>query len=147
MMSAFNLATVTLKNKNGFTLIELLIVISLIMLAISLVGPSTVKMVDKANAQAEYIHLQNQIKKISNGAFSSSAEYRFEFSNYKISLYKNNVKIQDSSFEYLSFDSQTIEINSRGYPSPENLIVDLPNRREELNLFRLVEGTSGKVEN
>jgi len=145
-MSAFNLALKPKYSGSGFTLIELLIVISVMMVAISLVGPTTLKMVDKAKAQTEFINLQNQIKKISYNAFASASEYKIEFKGSQVKVYKNSLKLLAASFEYLSFNEQSIELNSRGYPYPEKLVVDFPARKETLNLFRLIEGTSGKVE-
>jgi len=133
------------KRVSGITLIELIIVIALMMLMIGLVGPLTFKIVDKAHAQTEYINLQNSIKRLSYNAFTSAAEYKLLFQGGQLKILKNGKYFLNTSFDYLTFSNQSIDLNSRGYPYPEILRVNFPNKQREINLFRLIEGTNGKI--
>jgi len=144
-MLAFKAPNCAINRVSGITLIELMIVISLMMLIISLVGPLTLKMIDKAQAQTEYIRLQNKLKQLSYNAFTNAAEYELLFQGSHVKVLKNNKFLLESDYSYLTFNKQSISLNSRGYPYPEKLIVNLPNKQKQINIFRLIEGTDGKI--
>lgn len=129
----------------GFTLIELIIVMSIMTIVLSLVGPLTLKMIDKAQAQSELISLKNSIKKVSYIAFASATQHSFKLERKDISVFKSGTKQKQTRFDYLDFPSQVITFNSRGYPSPETLEVRLLNQNERINLFKLIEGVDAKI--
>lgn len=129
----------------GFTLIELIIVMSIMTIVLSLVGPLTLRMLDRAQAQSELISLKNSVKKVSYIAFASATQHSFELEQNQISIYKSGLFKKRAEFDYLTFPSQTITFNSRGYPSPETLDVKLLNRNEKINLFQLIEGVDAKI--
>ncbi|WP_448552114.1 pilus assembly FimT family protein [Thalassotalea montiporae] len=125
----------------GFTLIELIVVISIMAIALSLVGPLTIEFIAKAQAQSELVSLKNSLKKISFKAFSTATEHQVLFNNNVLSLYTREQLVDSKTFEHLHFDKQAIKFNGRGYPFPEVLNLDKLNKQESINLFRLVEGT------
>ncbi|WP_076410991.1 type II secretion system protein [Shewanella sp. UCD-KL12] len=130
----------------GFTLIELIVVMLIMSIVLSLVGPLTLRMLDRAQAQSELISFKNSISKVSYIAFASATEHSFELNKDQLIVYKANRELQQTKFDYLSFAPQTITFNSRGYPYPETMVIELPNKSEEVNLFKLVEGVDARIE-
>jgi prepilin-type N-terminal cleavage/methylation domain-containing protein len=128
----------------GFTLVELLIVMAIMSLILSIVGPLTVKMVDKAQAQSELITLKNAIHKLSYKAFASATPYTLTLNSKILRLESERSNPSIHRFEYLSFSDQVITFNSRGYPSPETLSFFLQGRNDTINLFKLIEGVNEK---
>jgi prepilin-type N-terminal cleavage/methylation domain-containing protein len=128
----------------GFTLVELLIVMSIMGLILSLVGPLALNMIDKAQAQSEFISFKNNLKKISYISFASATEHSVTLDVQTISILKADESIQQSQFKYLQFPSQKITFNSRGYPFPESINVSFNNKIETINVFKLVEGVDEK---
>lgn len=126
----------------GFTLVELLIVMAIMSLILSIVGPLTVKIVDKTQAQSEFISLKNAVNKVSYKAFASATPYVLTFDNRTLNLESKNSTPSIHRFEYISFPQQVITFNSRGYPSPESLNVSMQGRDETINLFKLIEGVN-----
>ena len=131
-----------IRNPNsGFTLIELIVVISIMAIALSLVGPLTIDFIAKAQAQSEFVSLKNSLKKISFKAFSTAAEHELVFNDNVLSVFSQEQLIESKTFEHLNFSEQTVRFNGRGYPFPEVLTLDKRKQQETINLFRLVEGT------
>jgi prepilin-type N-terminal cleavage/methylation domain-containing protein len=129
---------------NGFTLVEMLIAISIMGLILSLVGPLTLKVIDRAQAQSELISFKNNLKKVSYVAFVSSTEHTFVFEDNNAIIFKADKKYAKISFKHLLFTPQELTFNSRGYPSPEILEFNSANKTVSLNVFRLIEGANEK---
>ncbi len=130
---------------SGFTLIELIVVMSIMSIVLSLVGPLTLRMLDRAQAQSELITFKNSIKKVSYIAFASATQHSFDLKQHELVVYKAGEELQQTQFDYLSFEPQTVTFNSRGYPSPEELTIHLLNKSEQVNLFKLVEGVDARI--
>lgn len=118
---------------------------SIMTIVLSLVGPLTLRMLDRAQAQSELISLKNSVKKVSYIAFASATKHSFRLEQDQVSIYKSDTFQKRAQFDYLTFPSQTITFNSRGYPNPEILNVRLLNRSEKINLFQLIEGVDAKI--
>lgn len=118
---------------------------SIMTIVLSLVGPLTLKMIDRAQAQSELIAFKNSINKVSYIAFASATEFRFELAGKQVSVYRAGDMYQQTQFEYLTFTAQQVTFNSRGYPTPESIKIALPQRTEDINLFRLIEGVDAKI--
>jgi prepilin-type N-terminal cleavage/methylation domain-containing protein len=131
--------------KSGFTLIELIVVMSIMSIVLSMVGPLTLRMLDRAQAQSELISFKNSVKKVSYIAFASGTEYSFELKNHQLIVYRADDELQQTEFDHLNFEPQIITFNSRGYPSPEELSIKLLNKNEQVNLFKLVEGVDARI--
>lgn len=129
----------------GFTMIELLTVITIMSLLITLVGPTSIKFLAKAQAQAEFIQLKNDLKKISYLSFVSATVQQIGFDQNQGIVTKNQQKNATLSYEHISFSPQQVRFNSRGYPSPEILVVNFASKSKEINLFKLVEGVDAKI--
>lgn len=142
----------------GFTLIELLVVMLLMALAASLVGPASVRLVEKMQAQAEVKDLQQHIRAWSYQAYHKDQASNLVFEGSTItqsntdvwsSKTSKNYAVSDAGdsnvrrvrFAHILFPQQQIQLNSNGYPYPEQLIFEVQGVKQELNLFRLVEAT------
>jgi prepilin-type N-terminal cleavage/methylation domain-containing protein len=130
---------------SGFTLIELIVVMSIMSIVLSMVGPLTLRMLDRAQAQSELISFKNSVKKVSYIAFASGTEYSFELKQHQLIVYRADDELQQTEFDHLNFEPQIITFNSRGYPSPEELSIKLLNKNEQVNLFKLVEGVDARI--
>jgi prepilin-type N-terminal cleavage/methylation domain-containing protein len=129
----------------GFTLIELITVISIMAIVLSLVGPLTIKFIDKAQAQTEFITLKNNLKRISFLSFASATPHTLKFINNNVIVSKKSMPDKVLSFNYLNFNEQQLYFNSRGYTEPETLQVNFLNKNETINVFKLVEGVDAKI--
>jgi prepilin-type N-terminal cleavage/methylation domain-containing protein len=132
-------------SNRGFTLIELIIVMSIMTIILSIVGPLSLNMIDKSQAQSEYIQLQNELKKVSYLAFATASRHELTFEKKTVTLTKGRSNKQKFDFEYLTFIPQSISFNSHGYPHPEELTVSFLKRNERINLFKLVEGVDATI--
>jgi len=117
----------------GFTLIELMIVMSIVALLLTMVGPLAISAVDKANAKQEMLTMKNWLKKISYRAFATGNSYQLKLSGKKAELFivkkyveqhdKEKVNQQLSpiishSFETLFFQPQVLTYNAKGFVTP-----------------------------
>ncbi|BDR19525.1 MULTISPECIES: prepilin-type N-terminal cleavage/methylation domain-containing protein [Vibrio] len=129
----------------GFTLIELLIVLALMGLAASLVGPATIAQVEKAEARAELQKLKSLVRKTSNLAFNRGGDIGLYVRNNELTLLDTSQQPTSEkhiTFKFLGFpEEQMVAFNRNGYPDPEYLVVVFRGARQEINLFRLVEAT------
>lgn len=130
-----------MKLLKGFTLIEMLIVMSIMAVVMSLVGPLTIEFINKSQAQSEFISLKNQLKKISFLAFSSANEQKVILRNSSLIVSSTTSSPKTIIFTHLRFPEQQVNFNASGYPFPEKLQVRKLKSAEEINLFRLIEGT------
>jgi len=133
------------KLNNGFTLIELITVMSIMVIILSLVGPLTIKFIDKAQAQSEFITLKNSLKKVSYLSFASATPQMLTFENKQLIISKPNTENKKFTFKFLTFSPQKISFNSRGYTSPEVLTLSFLNDKQDINLFKLIEGEDAKI--
>ena len=133
------------KGVSGFTMIELLTVITIMSLLITLVGPVSINFIKKTQAQSEFIQLKNDLKKLSYLSFVSATIHQIDFSEQQALVIKNKQQSNVLKFQHLHFDPQQISFNSRGYPNPEYLTVNFVNKKEQINLFKLVEGVDAKI--
>lgn len=118
---------------------------SIMAIVLSLVGPLTIRMIDRAQAQSELISFKNTLQRMSYLSFARATEHSLIFENQQVTLKKADKVINQSTFDYLSLGDQSLTFNSRGYPSPEILTIELPSRSVQVNIFRLVEGVDAQV--
>jgi len=153
------------KTAFGFTLIELMIVMSIIALVMSLVGPLTIQGYEKIQAKEEQMTLQNWIKGNSYRSFATSKAGTISLENNAITfnyqLDKTNSLSTDKlstgettdnqeskpavamlNFELLTFPKQTIKVNTFGLIQPAAIIVLVNGKERIINLSKKVNGSS-----
>ncbi len=110
-------------NSKGFTLIELIIVMSIVVLLTTMVGPLAIRNLEKAQAKSELLSLKNWIDKISYRAYISSQKLDLIFRGKQVVLqsHDNTQIIKNQQFEFLFFQPQTLSFNRKGFVSPDNI--------------------------
>ena len=100
----------------GFTLIELMIVLSIVALILTMVGPFALNIIDKAQAKQERLSIENWLSKVSALSFYSGQTYKVEFNGNAVSLFSTQKEqtIEKVSFDSLFFQPQTLVFNSKG---------------------------------
>lgn len=118
------------------TLIELLIVFSIVGMLVSLVSPSIQKTFDRASAQGEWLHLQNQLRSVAFKAYSSGRAIEVDFAGTELRI-KSSVDKDEKAIAYrhLFFDpTQTIRFTSNGFSSADSLRVSQSGRERIMRL-------------
>ncbi|WP_206484700.1 type II secretion system protein [Thalassotalea sp. G2M2-11] len=100
----------------GFTLIELMIVLSIVALLMTMVGPFALNIIDKTQAKQERLSIENWLRKVSSLSFYSGQVLWIEFNGRLVSLYnpKKQQTIEEIRFESLFFQPQKLVFNNKG---------------------------------
>jgi prepilin-type N-terminal cleavage/methylation domain-containing protein len=145
---------------NGFTLIELMIVMAIVSVLITMVGPLAINSLEKAEAKQELLTLKTWIRKISYRAYSVGQSFTLELSGKRATLYhdntifNNNIKTTKSSaidksdrevimtktFGALFFQPQKLLYNEKGFVEPKQLVGTYRERQFQINLYEWVNG-------
>ncbi|MCJ8296689.1 MAG: type II secretion system GspH family protein [Colwellia sp.] len=109
----------------GFTLIELMVVMSIVALLMTMVGPLAINTVEKANAKQEMLTMKNWLRKISYRAFATGKSYQLKLAGKKAELFITASNIEQPttavishSFETLFFQPQILTYSNKGFVSP-----------------------------
>ena len=139
-------------NFHGFTLIELMVVMAIVALLLTMVGPLAINAVDKANAKQEMLTMKNWLRKISYRAFATGKQYQLKLAGKKAELFTIEKGIEQSnhnqqvtplithSFESLFFQPQVLIYNDKGFVSPTTIQGTYRNQTLQLDLKQWVNG-------
>ena len=109
-------------HSRGFTLVELLIVITLMMLAVGLVAPIGLNMVDKANKQQNIILLKTLYDKTSHISFINAQPAQLHIDQNKVVIYQREQIVTTHVLDSLSSeDKQVVLFNRNGLASLNEL--------------------------
>ncbi|MDX2370003.1 MAG: type II secretion system protein [Colwellia sp.] len=125
------------KRNSGFTLIELMVVMSIVALLMTMVGPLAINAVDKANAKQEMLTIKNWLRKVSYRAFYTGQEYTIKLAGKEVQLfyrYEQITAITKIEFETLFFQPQTLNYNNRGFVEPNKVTGTFQGKTMELDL-------------
>ncbi len=103
-----------MKLQRGFTLIELLIVLTILGLAASLVGPLTVRQVDKINVVKERQQLFALIEEIAFQSYLHRGDTQVICAGNTITA-QGPQGVTTHQFAILSFPAQQLQVNSHGF--------------------------------
>ena len=144
---------ILLKSKyKGFTLIELMVVMSIVALLLTMVGPLAINAVDKANAKQEMLTMKNWLRKISYRAFTTGTAYQLKLAGKKAELFAIESEMEQSderqqlsplithTFESLFFQPQVLTYNKNGFVSPTMLQGTYRNNTLKVDLSQWVNG-------
>lgn len=147
--------------KAGFTLIELMVVMSIVALLMTMVGPLAINTVEKATAKQEMLTMKNWLRKISYRAFATGNSYQLKLAGKKAELYlaeKNVIQGNEEnqsqlfppvithSFETLFFQPQVLTYNAKGFVSPTAIQGTYRNKTLQLDLTQWVNGEEPELE-
>ena len=133
----------------GFTLIELMIVLTIVGVLMTMVGPLAVQSVEKAQAKQEMLSLKNLLRKVSAKAFNTGNEYRVILSGKQVTLYlaDNEEKPQELfEFEYLFFQPQKLYYSNKGFVEPTLVKGTYRDKPLDLDLNLWINGQEVKVD-
>jgi prepilin-type N-terminal cleavage/methylation domain-containing protein len=103
-----------MSRRPGFTLIELLIVLLILSLGASLVGPVTLRQVEKTRALAEREQLAIALQQARFTAFTQAAAVQIAANGTELIVQYPQQSLR-FEFEYLSFPRQELVVNSHGF--------------------------------
>lgn len=131
----FKKQSVVKKDNAGFTLIELMVVMAIISIAYSLVGPNLLQSYENIQARAEVRELNETIKKLSYKAFLTGKEIDIALENnvVRYNFTKNDKQIK-LNYRYLRFPAQQLKVSSSGFIDQVSFITLIDNISEEVSL-------------
>lgn len=103
-----------MKQHRGFTLIELLIVLTILGLAASLVGPFTARQLDKIKVVKERQQLFSVLEDVAFKSFLDRAGATVEVAEKRLRV-QWPTETAEYHFDILSFPSQRFTVNSHGF--------------------------------
>lgn len=116
---------------SGFTLVEILIVLGLMGLVLTLVGPMLQHQVERADASAEYIEARQYINNSGKVAFLQNQRVVLYFDGKTLN---RQIAGRDERIEYnhLFFPKQQLVFNPHGYTESESVSVVAGRRHLEI---------------
>jgi prepilin-type N-terminal cleavage/methylation domain-containing protein len=114
----------TCSRRFGFTLVELLIVITIVGLLGSLVGPYGAKLFDRARAQEERVEIERWIHRLSMDAFMNGWSTTVDGQGSRIawSIDGRETGLKDLRFSFIE-PGTTISISRNGIAQPGTLVI------------------------
>lgn len=121
----------------GFTLIELMIVIVIIALGAGLVGPLSLKELNKSRAKVEYLELRNTLKTMTSQAYARGFGYQVILAAKTMTIKSaNGAQVYD--YEYITLPGVTFYINHNGFPSVDKLTVQVGKKAQPLSMIDML---------
>jgi prepilin-type N-terminal cleavage/methylation domain-containing protein len=138
----------SLRQQLGFTLIELMIVMSIVALLLSLVGPMAIQNLEKAEAKQEMLMMKNWLKKISYRASATGQQHQLKLSGNTAELYMITTEQNESSshiiitktFNSLFFKPQQLTYSAKGFVTPDVLQAQYRSNDLTININHWVNG-------
>ncbi|CAH9056817.1 hypothetical protein PSECIP111854_01870 [Pseudoalteromonas sp. CIP111854] len=136
-----------MKHINGFTLIELMIVMMIVALLTSLVGPLAFESLSRSQAKSEVMEVKRVLASASQKAFLLGEKLEIELSGSEIKILKvDNVQLlKQMNFELVSFKPQKFEFNSKGLTQRKIVVVNYRNRDSEIDVIELITGSKQDI--
>lgn len=117
----------------GFTLVEILIVMGLMGLVLTLVGPLLQHQVEKADASAEFIEARQYINNSGKVAFLQNKQVFLVFDG-KVLTRKMAGHHEEVEYNHLFFPKQELIFNPHGYTDSRSIQVVAGRRHLEIEL-------------
>jgi len=119
---------------SGFTLIELMIVLMVMALLFGLVGPLTMKSLDRAEAKKEQLTVKNWLVGVSHRAYYSGNQFKVALEGKQIQLANfDGQVIETFTMNSLFFTPTTVHFNRYGFTDKETVEVTVNGRSSSFN--------------
>ncbi|WP_299791216.1 prepilin-type N-terminal cleavage/methylation domain-containing protein [uncultured Shewanella sp.] len=134
----------------GFTLIELMVILVIMGVLLSLVGPLAVNNLDKVTVKTEEKQLQNWLIKTSFSAFNRGTPLSVNLQGHQVVVYAATpLELEGNSadtdpidlitFETLFFQPQTLLLNKNGFPSADTVEYQLTDKQFSINVQKMMQ--------
>lgn len=125
---------------SGFTLVELMVVILIVGLLASLVGPYGSRLFDRARAQQERVDIERLMRRLGSNAFMRGKSIRVEGHGSKLYWEADDQNSGERELQYSFVNPETvIEINRNGIARPDTLTITQSGRDSTIELNRGLE--------
>jgi len=132
-----------MKSSNGFTLIELMIVMAIVALLMSFVGPMAMNSLERAEAKSELMELKQLIVKTGQYSFATGKTHILKLQGKSVEVYDSTTSnTKKYSFSYLFFQPRDIRFNNRGIADVEYISTQYRERVVDINIFDLMRISS-----
>jgi prepilin-type N-terminal cleavage/methylation domain-containing protein len=122
-------------NSKGFTLIELMVVLAIISVAYSLVGPNLFNTYKKMQGQAELKEFKDTLNKISYKSFINAREVVLQLNDRSVKYrYIDEPKFITMTMEYVSFPKQEIIFSSAGFTNISSFSIEVNEQLSNISL-------------
>lgn len=129
-----------MKRHRGMTLVELLIVFTIVGLLVSLVAPSSTKLLDKARAQEEWLVLDRTVDSLAFKAYAESQVIELQARERTLQWTVGGKPGGALALAHLRFDKpQQVYINPNGLANVGEMSVMQADRQRTLRLNRWLE--------
>lgn len=126
-----------MKSTRGMTLVELLIVFTIMGLLVSLVAPSSTKLLDKARAQEEWLVLDRTIDSLAFRAFADGKYVELAAEDQTLQWKIDGKPAGALALGYLRFEKdQIVVISPNGFADLDEIVVFQGDRPRALRLNR-----------
>lgn len=127
-------------SNSGFTLIELIVVMSIVAISYSLVGPNLFKSLDKTNFYAEKKGTQELFKTLGNRAFINSQPVEVVLSGKTITYgYQHKEERKKLQYSYIEFPRQKVVFSASGFPDSKYITVNYQDKFTKVALDDYVQ--------
>lgn len=125
----------SLSRSRGFTLVELLVVMTIIAVAMGLVGGLAVNGYTKYQAKAEVMTVERLIEQANIRSFATEQSLTLELTQNAIELRSEQGTLFSQTFEYLQLPGDSIVFNSKGIPSKASISVRVSGKLRRMSLL------------
>ncbi|MCK5097677.1 MAG: prepilin-type N-terminal cleavage/methylation domain-containing protein [Desulfobacteraceae bacterium] len=112
----------TNRNNSGFTLIEIIVVLVLVSLIASMVGPQLFNRIEKMKVSVEKKKFESIFDTAKDTSFCRGTEIFIKLKNNTLTVLDFNKEIiQQTNFKFLKFTPFIVSFNANGFPDMEKI--------------------------
>lgn len=123
------------QSQQAFTLIELMVVMAIMTVIFSLIGPLAQNQVDKVRASEEWYRLSNKTSQWAADAYFHGREIDLLVDGKRLIVRSSGLPDEIIEFVYISFPRQQVRFNTHGYPDQLILTAQLRQQPRQLDLL------------
>ena len=122
------------QRQQAFTLIELMVVMAIMTVMFSLIGPLAQNQVDKVRASEEWYSFSNKVSQLAAEAYFNGKEIDLIVDGQQLTLSREGQPDVVFQYGYISFPRQHVRFNTNGYPDQLSMTAQVRQRQQQLAL-------------